>query len=73
MTDTEVIKQAITQTKVEAVNDVVLAINGESRRQIVHPEEVGTLEATRHSKGISIRQPVFNWNAKDKYPELKNF
>ena len=52
--------QAIAQAAVEAAKAVVLAINGEGRKQSINAQENGAKEATIHRTGPSLRQAVFN-------------
>ena len=61
------------QAMVEAVKAAVLALSGECRRKNKNTEQNGETEAISHRTGPSLRQPVFKWNAKDKYMELRNF
>ena len=66
MAETEAIKKAIAQAVVKAGKATVLAINREGRRQNFHPEEAGASDSIRHRMGPFLRQPRFNYTAKDK-------
>ena len=66
-------REEILQAAIEAAKAMVLAINGEDRRQGIHSQQNGVSANTRQRMGLFMRQPVFNCTAVDKYLELKNF
>ena len=60
ITDTETIKQTITQAVVETAKSVLLTINVEKGSQTINFEQNDVPEGTRHRTGPSLMQPIFH-------------
>ena len=73
LVDAEALNQIIAEAAGEAAKATLLLINEEGRRQSMSTKHSSVVENTRHRTGSSVMQPVFNWNAKDKYTQAKNF
>ena len=52
---------------------MVLAIKEEGHRENTHAKKIVMSYTIRHTVGPFLGQPVFNWMAKDKCMELRNF
>ena len=64
MADIATIMQVIAKVAVEVDKTLMLAINGEDRRQSINAKHSGAQEITRHKTGPSLRQLVFLWKVK---------
>ena len=73
MADTEAMKQVIVRAAIEAAKAALLAINEEGRKQSMIAVYSSASKNTRQRIEPCLRQPVFNWNAKDKHNKPKNF